>query len=436
MNNKDFDDALKKKLESVSFDQVSDAEVSKVLSYVNAHSPLSKRRKSFAAFAAVLVACMLALIGLNVYQLNDRQQLTAHIDSLHQSLKKNSAAIVHDTIVVHDQTAVIHPSLENQLENKSESHEIISTIPTSTLVIKNKKSDKQISSSTFASSIPLKSNASSTIPLDVSPVIPIFESSKDDILLQTSKNVIEEQANEIRLNESKQLDSTLSVDKKLIAMEDDTIDAGAFNPDKNPTSSFLKNFSTQLGISTNFFPTKLAMGLAARFNLSHTWGIQLGIDKSHYASANFHDEDDYRRGRREDFRKTYALSATDSQAVTNINIQYNCIQVPLQVFYKKQLMKHLDGIAAIGTTLDAHVSEITNYRRPSSAGYSTEKPVRVERKVSTPLFTNAQLSAGIELSVNKFTFSVMPTFSYQVSNVAYQKNTASIGGMFRLMYSL
>ena len=437
MNNKDFDDALKKKLESVSFYQASNAEVDQVISYVNANlSPISKRRKSFAAFAALLVASMLVLIGFNVYQLKDRQLLTARIDSLHQSIKKNSTAIVHDTILVHDPTAIIHPSLENKFISESESHDITATIPPSFVLNKNKKTDNPTSSSAFASSILFNSNASSNIPLDVSQLIPFLESSKADVSPQASKNGIEKQANEIRLNESKQLDSTLSVDNKLIAMEDDTIDAGTFNPEKNTYSSFLKSISTQLVLSTNFFPTKLAVGLAARFNLSHTWGLQVGIDKSHYARANFHDEDDYRRGRREDFRKTYALSAADSQAVTNINIQYNCIQVPLQVFYKKHLMKHLDCVAAIGTTIDVHVSEITNYRRPSSSGFYAEKPIRVERKVSTPLISNAQLSAGIELSVNKFTFSATPSFSYQVSNVAYQKNTASVGGMFRLLYSL
>jgi hypothetical protein len=215
--------------------------------------------------------------------------------------------------------------------------------------------------------------------------------------------------------------------------DNDTMDAGAYQEEKK-SPAFFSKLTSQVGIASTFFPTKKAFGLLARLNLSSRWGIQAGIDKSHYARVRFHDEDDFRNGRREDFRQSYAL--TDTQKVTNIDIQYSCVQVPLHVLYMKELTKNVHVVASLGTTLDLRVREIVNYRRPSNAIQDSPNPIRAERNVSTPTFNNAQLSAGVEFSIRKLTLSIAPTYSYQVSNVAYQKYKSTLGGSLRMLYTL
>lgn len=446
MNSKDFDDALRKKIESVSFDNISNADVDKVMSHVHRNrKPFSNKNKRFAVYAVVLVALILGLVGLNMYQLKDRQLLSRELDSLKLDLASNQIITKHDTILIHDQSIANHNEISS---NEVSSNLNVTSVSSrklsqqnSVLVNKNnqrnqsnpKQSLASISNENTAKNSPTYVPQLPNKTVDINEGITTENNSKQNGIVEAKND--SSPANELVQMIQVKVDSALEATQLTNLKSDDTSDVGSIvSPDK--VSHRLQNMSLQLGLLSDFSQRQLSAGIAARINFSNHFSLQIGLQKSNYVISQFNDEVEYKKGRREDFRKTYALTTIDTSKVTNIDIQYRCIQLPIALQWLNRIGNHLHLVTSLASTFDLKVKEIASYR-PASINISNDKrPLHVERKISSPFFNNFNASVGVEKELKRLTIGLSPSLSYQLSPVNYRNNKINIGATFRILYNI
>lgn len=432
MNNKDFDDALRRKLESVNYEHISNADVENVMLHINANrQAASKKNRRFVMFATVLITFILGLVGLNMYQLKDRQLLSNQIDSLHKNIAQINATLKHDAF------AVLHKN--NTIQKPGKNRDVVPNLKTITEYpqsSKNRLVGPDLASVYNDSKFPITNKK-------VTSSFPNIIDFENKITLQQDigDNEITNAKEELPLlmitenNFSSTHDSDVASINTVTTNVGDTVDAGTvITPEK--TSSLLNNLSFQVGVATDFSPRNYSFGLFARLNLNRSFSIQGGLKKSSYIMKKFHNEEDFRDGQSEDFKEKYALSNTDTQRVIDINIQYNILKLPLSAIYKKTLGRNFQLVTSFGTDLDINVSEVVKYHYSSNKQLNNENPPLVKRKMKPVLFNNFIASIGVEKNFRKLSVGISPFYSYQMSNVVYKLNSSSWGATLRLLYNI
>jgi len=432
MNNKDFDDAFRRKLESVNYDHISNADVENVMLHVNANrQAVSKKNRRFVVFATVLITFILGLVGLNMYQLKDRQLLSKQIDSLHKNIAQINAALKHDTFaVLHKNKAIQKPDERRDVAPNLKAN---TEYPQSS---KNRLVGPDLASVYNDNIFPITNKkVTSSLPnlIDLENKITPQQDVEDDEITNTKEElpllIITEN------NIASTHDSDVASINTVTINVDDTVDAGtAITPEK--TSSLLNNLSFQVGVATDFSPRNYTFGLSVRLNLNRSLSIQGGFKNSSYMMKKFHDEDDFRDGQSEDFKEKYALSNNDTQRVIDINIQYNVLKLPLSAIYKKTLGRNFQLVISIGTDLDMNVSEVVKYHYSRSKQVNNENPPLVKRKMKPVLFNNLIANIGVEKNYRKLSVGISPFYSYQVSKVVYKLNNSSLGATLRILYNI
>jgi hypothetical protein len=404
------------------------------------NSPKAKRKFSgIFSFASVLIVSILVLITWNVFQLREKTAMQHTIYSLKQKL-----VYTDDLVIKNSQNKIVEKELEQSKDSSKIfsingfdrlSNNVINKIKNEANLTANKSVDKRASRSSKTSKdnsveIPDFTTQLNERASNITPITKVND-QQDLSQLLISNNYAGE--NTITLFDSINIDSVQLGSQ--IELEDCDKIAKQTYEDSQKKESVFSNSYISLGIGNDIANHQQGYGAFINFHLNKKWSLNTGLKFSRFGGEKFNDEIEFRREKDRNFRNDYPVSTPDSNMLSNIDISYNVIQVPLYVNYQFLIGAKSAIVFSFGSDLDIHAKENVHFH-PEQANNGID--VKRNLNVNTPVlvFNNATLSVGVEKNFKRFSIQLSPFISQQITAMVYRKETNYYGAKLRMVYTI
>jgi hypothetical protein len=478
MKTDDFDDAIRKKLESIDY-AFKKEDIERIHDYVQKNSSFVSFWKRYfqVFFLSANTLVLVASLILNYKQIKEQGAFSKKIETLEKDIaqaKGNSISFkVHDTIIV-------IRSAQNVFEN---TQEIASTqrigyknIPGSTVqanydgwLSESDNSWQMKSSKSFSGEKPyLNKQKTSSGRLFANGLNHKEKNEREDLnknsnainsasqkgqidsdSIQQEKNngyaenysestILKSQENSIAylFKAENKRDSIVadSLVKKVIVEHKDSISSPAIVKKKMHVKNnlSLKNLGYQAGFGIEKANGQIGGSFIGELFVSKRFSINAGIKSLNIAANHYKDENDFYNKRQEKFNTIYAPNLSDNSlsTVSEISMSYNLIQLPVALSYYQPLKKNYSLLFSAGTDFDLYAKFHVRYE----LGYNDGMGEHENLKYANVFFNNAVLSAGIQKKWNHFNIQLSPFVSPQLKQVDYKKDNLYGGLRVRVFY--
>jgi hypothetical protein len=203
----------------------------------------------------------------------------------------------------------------------------------------------------------------------------------------------------------------------------------AYRKERAKNHLSLKNLGYQAGVSIEKSNNQIGIAFLGELFVSKRFSINSGIKLLNITKEHYRDKDDFNNKRNESFCSTYIPNASDTSSISEIEMRFNIIQLPVALNYYKPLKKNYSLLFSAGTDLDLQAKFHLNYEHGDP---------RIHEHVATNypnvVFNNISLSAGIQKQWNNFIVQLNPFVSPQIKNVEYKKDNLYGGLRLRVFY--
>jgi len=442
MKTEKFDDEIRRKIDSIN--PIYRAEdVEKVASYIHS-SQTSRRNYINIAFITLSTVAILGLLFWNIKQLNEKDNLLKSISELNQDLKVAKSAntpIKTDTIYItqkieHNIPKSYHEhnginSLRNSnLLSQNEPHPINSTL--SSLNTHKKKSKDAIEENI---DIQTKNNNENPVYLKENTQAvqrKFISTSFENSLVKTeSKNV-----KDLKVDSTAHLiktDSTaianIELEKNIIS---DTSTITPFSSSNKSKNLFFQDWHYQSGLEFNMANNQIGIGVSGDILLNSKWSLSIGARMQNISNEKYHDANEFQQKKSQNFRDVYAPTIPDTTFISNIEMQYYVLQIPIFISYHLPLKNNFEMLFKVGTDIDIYARQHIDYEYSSDFAAPGKK--QYDANFPTVTINNMIFSVGIDKQIGNFIFELSPYVSPQISHVAYKKEDVYYGFSLRTLY--
>lgn len=459
MKTEDFDDAIRKKIESIN-PQFDEKDIDKVHDYV-----VKKRGSAFRlsnsniVLASLLILAIAGLLTWNLYQKEERNQLVQTIDSLRKNLTlTESHAPVTKTDTIYE-TKYVNKSASNQqgaATNGKRNENINSAYVASGLTAgniysssnktahaginsrANRDNKKALSGNQYTASkisVAEKGNSAAKNNPDARQT----EATKTNPAANESSSssnlpgaLTNQPANDTGVNKSiAKTNNPVTSDVAVNASPD------SFPSDNNKLkkrSCFLNNLHYQVGVGYEIANASTGYSVNGEAILNNKWGVSIGAQLVQLGNELFDDDDDFHHKKGKDFSNVYPSDVTDTSSVSNIHIHTTLIRIPVKLNYYIALKHNYTLVFGAGTDMDVYAMERVGYNHKDNTNMVI--PKNFNAMPSILLFNNATFSAGIQKAWRRFVFRAEPFISPQITDVEYKNVNLYFGIGLKILYAI
>lgn len=429
MKNEDFDDAIRKKLDSLG-QTFTEGDVDNVFHHVKKHNGFAWKgiRSSWLLYSLSAAA----FVGMVIWQINRiSPKDTGIIKTTDTSTitQKATASVLYDstTITTRNKSSAVETTKINTQASNNNSIKITKSKPGNYNTDSNASFVKQATeNNTYVSQ-------THSVPVLYKPEAVFSSDSFQDI---------ESQKTELSNNNpglTKQLDIETSVESTLspdTLLQTSTLN-GNFEQQRAPKWNLNKllsvsEFRIKSGVALSSY--SIAPGVAGDILLKNNFSFSFGLQYAIAAIERFDDKKDLDKKRPQGKDHPFGHHISDKDHVVDIQISSKILQLPVSVSYNFPIRNYFTANVSLGTNLDLYLHQDFKFK---SRGVDTLKfePHVFSASDKVIPFNNIVISAGAGKSWRQFMIQVEPFIAPKLSKLIYKPREMEYGVGIKLYYS-
>lgn len=444
MKTEKFDDAIRRKVESVEFPH-DDGDVAKVLNYIS----LQKAPGFWASYGKLLTYSISTLVitGLlifNVVQHIENKTLQKNIAVLQSELLKKDSlarpsylALSHSPVYQRKTVDVEALRTRQEIDQKLAGLTLTNkTASEESLTIQNLKAKKTLSKTSHYfpendvfSDTPAGSEKQSKLTSFIGNLLTNRGSRKDN----GDNNV------ELAMQEPSSLVPHVAVDQRnpleksypSIGFVPVPLDTMEYENRFSWSDLSFKNISYRVGVGADLL-NGFNTALWTEAFLSDRWSINVGLSTGSLNETDYLSEDDFIRDTGKPFREKAGITLPNKYVIKSIEASHSLVRMPLSLSYQQPLKRGYALVFGLGTMLDLSLKTNFTCRYQEPSGDIEERKEIIEDQPVT--FNNMNFSVGLQKQWNHFVLQASPFINKQIKTVSYQNQDLIVGARVRLLY--
>jgi hypothetical protein len=431
MKTENFDDAFRQKMESISFDITTNAEVDAVHSYVLKNTKTNNYKKIAVWFVAIAnIGLMVMLLFWNYAQFNQNKQLTTSIAALNTNvneLKTENNNIKKTLLLTANIITTGKRNFKANFNNNTYTNIAIASnnlISQKTNVINNKtKNNTTLLHANYANTTSAININNSTKPLQTLITVASIP-AKHITINATYKAIDSATCNSVKIDSAALISENTTSTTYTMETETQQVQLPKMNK---------SNMGFEIGLGTDNYLHKNGLSAMAKVNFNSKWSGIVGCRLLIGGKENFKNDKDFKNYKHNSFNTHYQPQHNDTNTITNININKKVTQIILVANYTTALKKQYSIVMGLGTYLNIASAECIKYSKDSLKDGNNDLN-KLKQKNNVTVFNNAFISVGLQKKWHKIAIQLSPivnaTFEYKTPT------TLSLGADFKLYYTL
>ena len=415
MKTEDFDDAIRRKLESIN-NASTQHDVDSVHQYILSKKAKGfKRRAAFIILSATSILIIGALFTWNILQVKEINRLKQHIAQLDQNTKNRSTLHERDNSETTSgaerkslaekkdadtPTAYPSPAGAHKAADLTRSKNKINTLTKQ--AFSNREESHRVNT-TNASTPPISMN---------NKISERFEKNKGQVTNEahSSSTQIPKEKELEPLPESEDVIHT-KMDTSATAANPADAQIISFRDTLKPTSSIKDSsvsyhdidlpvypkmwiYRAGLGLETGNF--QFGAGILGEAVYKNRIAISAGIKLLKNGAEKFDDDDDYDDHKKKEFKQTYGNQVDEGPR--NIKIRNTLVQIPLTLSYILPVKHNFSILAGLGTDIDVYTKQHIEYRHINVA--NDLQTSQFVTKYPPMYFNNIVITCGLQKKIH------------------------------------
>lgn len=221
--------------------------------------------------------------------------------------------------------------------------------------------------------------------------------------------------------------------------EKDTLSIAAeTRPSLPQKRKFWPNFNARPGVETDYMGgnNAFSFGPLVEIFLKNRFSVSTGVSIANGSTASFPVPKDFNKGTGKNFEDSYKPPKAPSPGaggIRDITIETSRIRMPLYMSYYVPLTYRLDFLISTGTRLDLKVSENVTF---VNDGFKDNPYQNVESRYKPKIFNNLYYGMGIQYKYGRINGQVSPYFEFPFSKPTYLISPNKFGINAALKFSL
>jgi hypothetical protein len=203
--------------------------------------------------------------------------------------------------------------------------------------------------------------------------------------------------------------------------------SSAADKKKEEKSSAVSNWHFLAGVGAEKENDRNGLSLLGEAFFSERWSIYSGIQFTNIGGQREMNDDHFKHP-----GNPYLINPYDT-SVSNIDVRYRLIQLPILLTYHLPLQHHLALLFSAGTELDLISQRHLEYDQASIATGFERKVA--DQPIQDHFFNNVIIAVGIQKNWKHFTIDASPYISPQLMSEEYRQRDMNFGIKLRGMYS-
>ena len=492
MKTEEFDDAIRRKAESVYFNP-KEEDIDRIHKHVSGNIAAPSFLKMYGLYTAVCLSLLIigGLATWNIVQYRENASLSAKVEKLDQEVKNNALVNSNSDTRSNENSAVNSENPANSVstasnENNTPENEqlsssksnSISSNATSTVSSSIATTNKYQNShnNTYGNNSTLLNSSNTTTAAqsqnnkavaDNQNPAPAYvnnnvaaknsltnpgsanttsqkneNSSSGNVTNEQAANTGDNATNEKLAKESKSTAPAANTDSISEHTKNSAVADNTPAPDnklyskptkeKHSSSNFsLKNLHYMAGIGAEGGNKQNGFGIYGQVALSDRWSFGAGIKSLMVNNEDYDDDDDFHNKKGVNFKKTFGL--TDTANIENIKTRDIILEIPLSVNYTLPLRNDFGLVFSAGTDIDLYAGQHVEYLHLDANSYLVSDHKDVSARALA--FNNAVFAIGLQKRWGHFVAQAGPYVCPQFTPVVYKKEDVYAGGRLRLYYT-
>ena len=196
----------------------------------------------------------------------------------------------------------------------------------------------------------------------------------------------------------------------------------------------LANLKYRVGVSFDVGNEQIGGSLLSDVLLSKHWSMNAGLRFLNITGNSYYTSEQYLFATKQDFRQLYAPYVPVNYDIINLDFQHYLLQIPIGVTYRYPLRNDFTLLFSATTDLDLYVRQYINFDYKEDN--SKFEQGTYKSTLSKNLLNNLEFSAGLEKKYNRMVFQIHPYISAQLRETAYKKEEFVFGAKMRFFVNL
>lgn len=216
--------------------------------------------------------------------------------------------------------------------------------------------------------------------------------------------------------------------------QDESATAGTESSKKGGTGNKFFTFSDfMVGAGFEVASNNVGIGLVGEFSFAERLIFSTGVKYVSYQEENFKNKEDFDRHNHRKINHRFEEHLKDNEHASEISIKSSLIQLPVAVRYKIPLKNDFNFLFSVGTDLDLILDQRLSYNQPpDSLGHPQDN---LEARGDAVFFNNMVIAAGIEKQWKHLVLQAHPFIKPQMKEVFYKPKEFDFGLGVNIIYS-
>lgn len=221
--------------------------------------------------------------------------------------------------------------------------------------------------------------------------------------------------------------------------EKDTLVIAAENKSSaTPQRKFWPGFNARPGVETDYMGgnNAFSFGPMVEIFLKNRFSVSTGVSIANSSAMSFAVPKDFNKGTGKNFEDNYKppkAPGPTKNGIRDITIKTSRIRMPVYMSYYVPLTYRLDFLMSTGTRLDLKVSENVSY---VNDGFTESPYQNMESQYKPKIFNNLYYGMGIQYRYGRLNGQVAPYFEFPFSKPTYLISPNKFGVNAALKFSL
>ncbi|GGD48302.1 hypothetical protein GCM10011514_10420 [Emticicia aquatilis] len=196
----------------------------------------------------------------------------------------------------------------------------------------------------------------------------------------------------------------------------------------------LVNLKYRVGVSFDVGNEQIGGSLLSDVLLSKHWSMNAGLRFLNITGNSYYTSEQFLFVTKQDFRQLYAPYIPVNYDIINLDFQNYLLQIPFGITYRYPLRNDITLLFSATTDLDLFVRQYINFDYKEDN--SKFEQGTFKSTLPKSLLSNLEFSAGIEKKYNRMIFQVHPYISTQLRETVYKKEEFVFGAKMRFFVNL
>lgn len=221
------------------------------------------------------------------------------------------------------------------------------------------------------------------------------------------------------------------------AEKDTLVIAAETRPSAAPRHKFWPNFNVKPGVETDYMAgnNAFSFGPLVEIFLKNRFSVSTGVSIANSSAMSFPVVKDFNKDTGKNFEDNYQppKPPNPGSGIRDITIETSRIRMPLYMSYYVPLTYRLDFLISTGTRLDLKVSENISF---TNDGFKDSPYQNMENRYKPKIFNNLYYGMGIQYRYGRINGQLAPYFEFPFSKPTYLISPNKFGINAALKFSL